>query len=221
MFLVMDYIKGSDIQRHMERRNINKLDEARLQSLAIPIAEGLVYLHNKGIIHRDVKQENILLSNETDESEPVICDFGFSVRLKDKKTCNQMCGTKGYMAPEILARQPYSFPVDVWSFGVMLYGLISERLPFHVPNDALNDNNVHIAYELIENAELDFTGPEWDNVSDALKGLLMGMLEKEPRTRLTAEAVLNHPWMTSDFLLSNSSVIMPIRRKTNDSNKLH
>ena len=142
MFLVMDYYEGSDIQRSMERRNISRLDEERLQSIAISVAEGLVYLHNKGIIHRDIKQENILLSNQSDDAEPVICDFGFSIRLKDKKTCDQMCGTKGYMAPEILARKPYSFPVDIWSFGVMLYGLISEKLPFHVPNDALNDSNV-------------------------------------------------------------------------------
>ena len=187
MFLVMDYYEGSDIQRSMERRNISRLDEERLQNIAISVAEGLVYLHNKGIIHRDIKQENILLSNKSDDAEPVICDFGFSIRLKDKKTCDQMCGTKGYMAPEILARKPYSFPVDIWSFGVMLYGLISEKLPFHVPNDALNDSNVHIAYKLIAGADLDFVGPEWNNVSDALKGLLMGMLEKEPRIRLTAE----------------------------------
>ena len=117
---------------------------------------------------------------------PVICDFEFSIRLKDKKTCEQMCGTKGYMAPEILARQPYSFPVDIWSLGVMLYGLISEKLPFHVPSDALNDKNVLLAHDLIAYAEVDFYGSEWSNVSSSLKELLTGMLEKEPSERLDA-----------------------------------
>ena len=101
----------------------------------------------------------------------------------------------------------------------MLYGLVSSRLPFHIPNDALNEHNVHVAYKLIAHSELKFEGPEWQEVSPALIGLLTGMLEKDPRTRLNADAVLRHPWMQNSVSSSNTSLIMPIRRFTNESSK--
>ena len=195
--MVTDYYRGGDLQNRIEKLQLPSFSEDQIHEFAIKIAEGLNYLHNRGVIHRDLKPDNILLSSDVDISAPVICDFGFSRRLQNGKTCSQICGTKGYMAPEILAHRPYSFPVDIWSFGVMLYVLIAVKLPFPVPNDALNERNVHVAYNFIVNSEVSLKGPEWDNVSDALKGLLLGMLEKDPLIRLNAEAVLNHPWMNS------------------------
>lgn len=85
MFLVMEYKRGSDILKCMERQNLVTLDEERLHSMAVKIAEGISYLHNKGIIHRDIKSENILLSSEAEDAEPVICDFGFATRLLNGK----------------------------------------------------------------------------------------------------------------------------------------
>ena len=85
MFLVMEYKGGSDILKCMERQNLVTLDEERLHSMAVKIAEGICYLHNKGIIHRDIKSENILLSSEAEDAEPVICDFGFATRLLNGK----------------------------------------------------------------------------------------------------------------------------------------
>jgi len=155
----------------------------------------LTYLHNQGILHRDIKPDNILLSNDTEDAEPLICDFGFSTKLSEGETCTELCGTKGYMAPEILSRQPYSFPVDIWSFGVMLYALMSVRLPFLVPNGKLDENNVQIAYEYIIQNELNFNGQEWEPVSDHFKDLVRGMLDIDPTKRPSAVAVLNHPWM--------------------------
>ena len=82
------------------------------------------------------------MSDMGDESSPIIGDFGFAKLLKEGKACSKFCGTKGYMAPEILARQPYSFPVDIWSFGVMLYVLVAGYKPFPYPNDSLSKNNL-------------------------------------------------------------------------------
>ena len=153
------------------------------------------YLHNKRIVHRDIKPENILLTSTSSEAEAVICDLGFAVQLPIGKTCSQTCGTPGYMAPEILAREPYSFEADIWSFGVMLYALVAVRLPFSVLNESLTEKNIHIAHDLIMKNELNFNGPEWTNVSDSLKGLIAGMLDKDPETRFNADVVLNHPWI--------------------------
>ena len=77
----------------------------------------------------------------------------------------------------------------------MLYALVAVRLPFSVLNETLSEKNIHIAHELIMQNELNLNGPEWANVSDALKGLIAGMLDKDPETRFSADVVLNHPWM--------------------------
>ena len=142
LFIVTDYYTSGDLQNFMECRDYEPLSEETAKQFTRHLAEGIKYLHARSIIHRDVKPENILLVDVTTGKAPVLADFGLARHIPDKKTIIGRCGTKGYMAPEILARKPYSFPVDIWSFGVMLYGLISEKLPFHVPNDALNDSNV-------------------------------------------------------------------------------
>ena len=134
MFLVTRFFEGGDLERFMSNRGLEKLDEERLHEIAFKIAEGLSYLHKKNIVHRDIKPENILLKDKTENSDVVLCDFGFSQRLKKEKKCTQICGSKGFMAPEVLDGQPYSFPADVWSFGVMLYALVSGKLPFGVPD---------------------------------------------------------------------------------------
>ena len=117
------------------------------------------------------------------------------------------------MAPEVLDNEPYSFPADVWSFGVTLYTLAYGKLPFHVPRDPLSQKNIRAAWKLIMNSELNFNEEHNQNISLALKGLLSGMLERDPKFRLRMVDVMKHPWMSSE----DSSLQMPIRRLTNES----
>ena len=101
------------------------ISENQARSLGKDIAEGLRYLHSKGIMHRDIKLENIMLSTRNEEKIARIADFGFSTRLSHNEAVTTALGTLGYMAPELIQEKPYSFSVDVWSFGVLLYNLIS------------------------------------------------------------------------------------------------
>ena len=105
-------------------------DEERVKILSRQIAEGLKHLHEIGIVHRDIKPENILLSDVTEDCRPIIGDLGCSKVLREGETCKTFCGTKSYLAPEVLRGEPYSSPVDIWSFGVMMYLMITGSMPF-------------------------------------------------------------------------------------------
>ena len=196
--MVSDFCVGGDLPTYMANHQIGVFDEHRLQQIAREIAKGLQYLHENGIVHRDIRLQNILMSDSSDSSAPVICDFSQSVRLKKGEKCTTKCGSKDYKAPEILINQPYSYPVDIWSFGVLLYTLVSERLPFYSLREEYTNANISLAHSLINNWELNFDGDEWLHISDSLKGLLYGMLEKNPVIRLSANAVLEHPWMKDE-----------------------
>ena len=110
----------------MDKQNLNVLPEKRVKALAEKIGYGLKYLHDRRIVHRDIKSENILLSDASSTCKvPVITDFGYSMQLKEDEKCSKLCGSRKYIAPEILEQQGYSFPVDIWGFGVLLYSLVS------------------------------------------------------------------------------------------------
>ena len=110
----------------MASRDYRPLNEDVVKRFAYKLAEGIAYLHERSIVHRDIKPENILLAGVEDPtSSPILADFEYAKLLRDKSTCSRLCGTKGYMAPEILAEKPYSLPVDIWSFGTLIYALVS------------------------------------------------------------------------------------------------
>lgn len=195
IYMVSEYASGGDLQAYMCKRVYCSLDEERAKEVIFLIAQGLKYLHDRKIIHRDIKPENILMSDVTDSAEPIITDFGNGKILRDlDEYCTKLCGTKGYMAPELMHGQPYSLPVDIWGLGVLLYALISSTLPFPFPNEKLTENNVHQFVSMLDK-NLEFQGPKWLLASDALKNLIRGMLEKDPRRRLSIDSVLNHPWI--------------------------
>lgn len=107
------------------------MKENAVKDLAFGIAKGLHYLHNNNIVHRDIKPENIVLSEDRKSNPtPQIVDFGFARKMEKGGSCKGALGTLPYVAPEVLSRSPYGFSCDVWSFGVMIYGLISGDHPF-------------------------------------------------------------------------------------------
>lgn len=91
---------------------------------------GLYYLHSYGIMHRDLKLENIMMTNKTEFSVPKLVDFGLAKILSPQETATEPFGTVGYAAPEILKKLPYNKIVDVWSLGVIIYVLLVGFMPF-------------------------------------------------------------------------------------------
>lgn len=128
-YIVLEYLEGKDMFDYLQKRSF-KIGEPRAKQIALQIAEGLRYLHNYGIVHRDLKLENVMMTNDSDEAVAKLVDFGLSKIMGPTEKADEPFGTLGYVAPEVLKKQPYSFGCDLWSLGCILYALLSGSLPF-------------------------------------------------------------------------------------------
>ncbi|XP_062843580.1 phosphorylase kinase, gamma 1a (muscle) isoform X2 [Trichomycterus rosablanca] len=154
------------------------------------LLEVVKFLHCQNIVHRDLKPENILLD---DNMNIKLTDFGFSVQIAPGQKLNEVCGTPGYLAPEIIEcsmdphHSGYRTAVDIWSTGVIMYTLLAGSPPFWHRKQTL-------MLRMILAGNYQFTSPEWDDRSDTVKDLISKMLVVNPEQRYTAVDALNHPF---------------------------
>ena len=187
--LVTKFYKGGDLLAYLTGRGVDKLSESHARSIVSQIANGIKDIHAADIAHRDLKHLNIFLSDRSDSPKVKIADFGLSAKLNDGEQIRKMAGTIGFMAPEVVQDNYSDTKVDIWSLGVILYALISSRVPFSGKNREETAKN-------IISQELAFTKPIWETVSADCKSLLTAMLDKNSATRPTIEAVLSHSWFS-------------------------
>eukprot|EP00164_Ancoracysta_twista_P000523 GFYU01000698.1.p1 GENE.GFYU01000698.1~~GFYU01000698.1.p1 ORF type:complete len:305 (-),score=89.71 GFYU01000698.1:94-1008(-) len=167
-------------------------EEAEAKIVAKNILEAMVYCHENKIVHRDVKPENIVFDTQGG-LKCTLVDFGLAGIHDDKEPLSNICGTIEYLAPEMLQiaqgtrKGGYSYPVDMWSFGVVLYAMVSACRPFRA------DSTADLVAAVL-NAEYDFDEEGWDVASEEAKNLVSLLLVADPRKRLTAKQALNHPW---------------------------
>ena len=128
-YIVLDYMEGKDLFDYLKKRSF-KISEKRAWQLTYQIAKAIQYLHSFGIVHRDLKLENIMMSNTKDDAVPKVVDFGLAKMLGPSEKADEPFGTLGYVAPEVLQKQPYSSSCDLWSLGCILYALLCGALPF-------------------------------------------------------------------------------------------
>ncbi|XP_059315358.1 calcium-dependent protein kinase 17-like [Lycium ferocissimum] len=146
--------------------------------------------HSMGVIHRDLKPENFLLLNKDEDSPLKATDFGLSVFYKQGDVFKDIVGSAYYIAPEVLKRR-YGPEVDIWSVGVMLYILLSGVPPFWAETE-------HGIFNAILRGHIDFSSDPWPSISHGAKDIVRKMLTTDPKQRLTAIQVLNHPWIKED-----------------------
>ncbi|XP_029946213.1 serine/threonine-protein kinase 33 [Salarias fasciatus] len=196
IYLVTELCRGGDLKQLLQRKKFFTEDETR--NIMCNLADAVVYLHKKDIVHRDLKLENILVRNSLDEDDGKInikvTDFGLSVKTGGVGIENRMteaCGTLIYMAPEVMSDRSYSQCCDVWSMGVVMYMLLCGKPPFVAKTKSA-------LLEIIKKNELKFTQAIWDTVSDAAKNVLICLLKVDPPYRMSASQLLENPWITGD-----------------------
>jgi serine/threonine protein kinase len=128
-YIVLEYMQGKDLFDYIQFRNF-KLGEQRVKELSYQIGIAIKYLHSYGIVHRDLKLENVMMSDNTESGVPKLVDFGLAKMIGPNEKADEPFGTLGYVAPEVLRKEPYSFSCDLWSYGCIIYALLSGSLPF-------------------------------------------------------------------------------------------
>jgi len=194
LFIVMELMEGGELYEEIvKRKTFTEKDAAEITR---QLCEALLYLHERGIVHRDLKLENLLLKKRN-SLEIKLADFGLS-KLYSGQALQTACGTPFYVAPDVLLGTGYGPAVDMWSVGVLIYVLLSGRLPFAADSDAE-------LFRLIIAGNLVWKSPQFDTVSSDGKDLISKLIVVEPDDRWTAKQALEHPWI----------------KKTGGSNNVH
>ena len=192
LHLVLEMAHGGELfDRLEERGHYTEFDAA---STMAQVCSALAYIHAQHVVHRDIKPENLLCVSENDDTDIKLCDFGFAARLdkEDPDHClTHLCGTPGYVAPEILKRVKYGAAVDMWSVGVLTYILLGGYPPFY-------DDDQNRLYAKIKSGNYEFHEDYWGNVSKEGKDLIMRLLTVNPGDRIKAQEALGHPWISAD-----------------------
>ncbi len=128
MILVMEYVRGGSLHFYLKQHLNRRLPEEEAKRIFKQVVEGIRYLHNRCITHRDIKLENLLLD---DDNNIRIIDFGFSTCIPIERKVKMFCGTPSYMAPEIVNKTEYCGPpADIWALGVLLFTLLCGTFPY-------------------------------------------------------------------------------------------
>ncbi|XP_025112029.1 calcium/calmodulin-dependent protein kinase type II delta chain-like isoform X3 [Pomacea canaliculata] len=186
-YLVFDLVTGGELFEDIVAREF--YSEADASHCMQQILESVNYCHQHGIVHRDLKPENLLLASKAKGAAVKLADFGLAIEVQgDQQAWFGFAGTPGYLSPEVLRKDPYGKPVDVWACGVILYILLVGYPPFW-------DEDQHRLYAQIKAGAYDYPSPEWDTVTPEAKHLINSMLTVNPAKRITASEALKHPWI--------------------------
>ncbi|XP_035852081.1 calcium/calmodulin-dependent protein kinase (CaM kinase) II beta 1 isoform X18 [Sander lucioperca] len=186
-YLLFDLVTGGELFEDIVAREY--YSEADASHCIHQILDSVHHIHQHDIVHRDLKPENLLLASKCKNAAVKLADFGLAIEVQgDQQAWFGFAGTPGYLSPEVLRKEAYGKPVDIWACGVILYILLVGYPPFW-------DEDQHKLYQQIKAGAYDFPSPEWDTVTPEAKNLINQMLTINPAKRITAQEALKHPWV--------------------------
>ena len=180
VYLVLEYAPNGQLFNKLQNKANKRLKEKKAAQYIFQVLKALQYLHNKGILHRDIKQENLLLSN----GKIKLSDFGWSTKISLNELRKTFCGTMEYLAPEIIKSEEYDFSVDIWSIGILCYELCCGISPFSGKTYTEIMNNI---------SSIKISFPSY--FSNDLKNLIEQILVCEINKRIKIEEILEHKWI--------------------------
>ncbi|KLT44506.1 Pkinase-domain-containing protein [Cutaneotrichosporon oleaginosum] len=179
IWLVSELCPGGELFDYLVERG--RILEGEARRIFGELCTAVGWLHRQGIVHRDLKLENVLLDGELGVK---LGDLGFAREYQKGRFMETFCGTTGYASPEMLACKKYlGVETDIWSLGIILYTLLCGGLPF-------DDDDERVMKDLIIKGE--YEEPEW--LTEDARSLIRGMLQSNPEKRLHMEGILTHPW---------------------------
>ncbi|XP_062064938.1 myosin light chain kinase, smooth muscle isoform X1 [Lepus europaeus] len=187
--MVLEIVSGGELFERIIDEDF-ELTERECIKYMRQISEGVEYIHKQGIVHLDLKPENIMCVNKTGTRIKLI-DFGLARRLENAGSLKVLFGTPEFVAPEVINYEPISYATDMWSIGVICYILVSGLSPFMGDND--NETLANVT-----SATWDFDDEAFDEISDDAKDFISNLLKKDMKNRLDCTQCLQHPWLMKD-----------------------
>ncbi|XP_029980113.1 myosin light chain kinase, smooth muscle-like isoform X2 [Sphaeramia orbicularis] len=187
--MVLEMISGGELFERIIDEDF-ELTEREVIKYMLQIIDGVAFIHKQGIVHLDLKPENIMCVNKTGSKIKLI-DFGLARRLENAGTLKVLFGTPEFVAPEVINYEAISYPTDMWSIGVICYILLSGLSPFMGDNDNETLSNV-------TSATWDFEDEAFDEISDNAKDFITKLLKKDMKARLSCAQCFEHPWLKQD-----------------------
>ncbi|XP_034237588.1 phosphorylase b kinase gamma catalytic chain, skeletal muscle/heart isoform isoform X2 [Thrips palmi] len=210
IFLVFELCKNGELFDYLT--TVVTLSEKKTRYIMRQLFEALKYVHSKNIVHRDLKPENILLD---DNLNIKLTDFGFARVLQPGMKLTDLCGTPGYLAPEVLKTnmfedaEGYEREVDLWACGVIMYTLLVGCPPFWHRKQMVMLRN-------IMEGKYSFTSPEWADISEPPKDLIRKLLVVDPKKRISIDEALEHPFF---HVMLWDQDIAPLKRSLSTSSR--
>ncbi|CAN6285904.1 unnamed protein product [Urochloa humidicola] len=186
MYLVLEYCDGGDLDAFLQKHG--RLPVATAKDLMRQLAEGLKVLRERNIVHRDLKPQNLLLSTSGDAIILKIGDFGFA---KHENLAATICGSPYYMAPEIWQGKDYDAKSDLWSVGVILFQLVTGKVPY------TGSTCFQLHQNILASVELNFPSEIEADLSPDCIDLCRRLLQRDPRKRISFEEFFNHKFLAT------------------------